>query len=141
MRSIAAILVRPPRSATPEYLPQRLHLDNIQCRPGQSWLCSATSLYDFAQAGHKHAMSERPMVVVTSTDGSNPGLTAGPPAAQAGGILTVDLSAIEANWRALGRRAMPAECAAVVKADGYGLRPRAGRQAARPRRLQELLRR
>ena len=60
------------------------------------------------------------MVVVTSTDGSNPGLTAGPPAAQAGGILTVDLSAIEANWRALGRRAMPAECAAVVKADGYG---------------------
>ena len=34
-------------------------------------------------------------------------VTAGPPAAEAGGILTVDLSAIEANWRALGRRAMP----------------------------------
>ena len=47
-------------------------------------------------------------------------VTAGPPAAEAGGILTVDLAAIEANWRALGRRAMPAECAAVVKADGYG---------------------
>ena len=47
-------------------------------------------------------------------------VTAGPPAAQAGGILTVDLAAIEANWRALGRRAMPAECAAVVKADAYG---------------------
>lgn len=46
--------------------------------------------------------------------------TAGPPAAEAGGILTVDLSAIEANWRALGRRATPSECAAVVKADGYG---------------------
>jgi alanine racemase len=46
--------------------------------------------------------------------------TAGPPAAQAGGILTVDLAAIEANWRALGRRVMPAECAAVIKADGYG---------------------
>ncbi|HEY1309950.1 MAG TPA: alanine racemase [Pseudolabrys sp.] len=44
----------------------------------------------------------------------------GPPAAEAGGILTVDLSAIEANWRALGRRAMPTECAAVIKADGYG---------------------
>src|SRR5580693_3626272 len=44
----------------------------------------------------------------------------GPPAAEAGGILTVDLSAIEANWRALGRRAMPSECAAVIKADGYG---------------------
>ena len=48
-------------------------------------------------------------------------VTAGPPAAEAGGILTIDLAAIEANWRALGRRAMPAECAAVVKADGYGL--------------------
>ena len=47
--------------------------------------------------------------------------TAGPPAAEAGGILTIDLAAIEANWRALGRRAMPSECAAVVKADGYGL--------------------
>ena len=44
----------------------------------------------------------------------------GPPAIEAGGILTVDLGAIEANWRALGRRAMPSECAAVIKADGYG---------------------
>jgi alanine racemase len=45
---------------------------------------------------------------------------AGPPETEAGGILTIDLSAIEANWRALGRRAMPSECAAVIKADGYG---------------------
>jgi alanine racemase len=47
-------------------------------------------------------------------------VTAGPPVAEAGGILTVDLAAIEANWRALGHRTMPAECAAVIKADGYG---------------------
>jgi len=47
-------------------------------------------------------------------------VTSGPPATEAGGILTVDLSAIEANWRALGRRAMPSECAGVIKADGYG---------------------
>ena len=46
--------------------------------------------------------------------------TAGPPAAQAGGILTVDLDAVVANWRALSRRATPSECAGVVKADGYG---------------------
>ena len=46
--------------------------------------------------------------------------TAGPPAAEAGGALSIDLSAIEANWRALGRRALPSECAAVIKADGYG---------------------
>lgn len=46
--------------------------------------------------------------------------TSGPPAAEAGGTLTIDLAAIEANWRTLGRRATPAECAAVIKADGYG---------------------
>jgi alanine racemase len=40
--------------------------------------------------------------------------------AEAGGILTVDLGAVEANWRELARRATPAECAAVIKADGYG---------------------
>jgi alanine racemase len=51
---------------------------------------------------------------------AEPTVTAGPPAAQAGGILTVDLSALEANWRALSRRATPSECAAVIKADGYG---------------------
>ena len=44
----------------------------------------------------------------------------GPPAAEAGGLLTIDLAAIEANWKALARRAMPAECAAVIKADAYG---------------------
>jgi alanine racemase len=46
--------------------------------------------------------------------------TTGAPADEAGGILTVDLGALEANWRALLRRATPAECAAVIKADGYG---------------------
>lgn len=47
--------------------------------------------------------------------------TSGPPAAEAGGVLTIDLAAIAANWRALSERAAPAECGAVVKADGYGL--------------------
>ncbi|MDO9413765.1 MAG: alanine racemase [Pseudolabrys sp.] len=46
--------------------------------------------------------------------------TSGPPASEAGGILTVDLSALVANWLALSRRAMPSECAAVVKANAYG---------------------
>ena len=35
--------------------------------------------------------------------------------------LTIDLDAIAANWRLLRSRAEPAECAAVVKADAYGL--------------------
>lgn len=47
-------------------------------------------------------------------------LGAAPSAAEAGGILTVNLAAIETNWRELGRRALPSECAAVIKADGYG---------------------
>jgi alanine racemase len=49
-----------------------------------------------------------------------PVTTAGPPAAEAGGILTIDLAALEATWRMLGRRATPAECGAVIKADAYG---------------------
>ncbi len=36
-------------------------------------------------------------------------------------ILTVDLDALTDNWRQLSRRARAAECAAVVKADAYGL--------------------
>src|SRR6478609_8042448 len=36
------------------------------------------------------------------------------------GVLTVDLDAIVANWRKLEKTAVPAECAAVVKADAYG---------------------
>lgn len=47
-----------------------------------------------------------------------------PPAAadpnEAGGILTVDLGAIAANWNALAGMTVPVECAAVVKGDGYG---------------------
>ena len=35
-------------------------------------------------------------------------------------LLTIDLGAIAANWLELGRRAMPSECAAVIKANGYG---------------------
>lgn len=39
----------------------------------------------------------------------------------AGGILTVDLAALTANWRDCAARAKPAECSAVVKADAYGI--------------------
>jgi alanine racemase len=38
-----------------------------------------------------------------------------------GGVLEIDLDAIIANWRLLSARAAPAACAAVVKADAYGL--------------------
>jgi alanine racemase len=45
---------------------------------------------------------------------------AGPTEAEAGGILTIDLSAIEANWKKLAGMTLPVECAAVVKGDAYG---------------------
>jgi alanine racemase len=41
--------------------------------------------------------------------------------ASATGVIIVDLGQIRANWRALAQRVAPAECAAVVKADAYGL--------------------
>lgn len=43
------------------------------------------------------------------------------PAAFAGAVLSIDLDAICANYRLLRDKLGPAECAAVVKADAYGL--------------------
>lgn len=40
---------------------------------------------------------------------------------EAPSILTIDLSALAENWRTLSRRCGRTECAAVVKADAYGL--------------------
>ena len=42
-------------------------------------------------------------------------------AESAGGVLEIDLAGIVANWRLLSERVAPAGCAAVVKADAYGL--------------------
>jgi alanine racemase len=44
-----------------------------------------------------------------------------PVPAEAGAVLTVDLAAVRANHRLLRGLCGPAECAAVVKADAYGL--------------------
>ena len=41
--------------------------------------------------------------------------------AAAPAILTIDVAALVDNWRLLTRRAAPGDCAAVVKANGYGL--------------------
>jgi alanine racemase len=40
--------------------------------------------------------------------------------AEAGGVLTIDLAAIAANWKRLYGMTVPVESAAVVKADAYG---------------------
>ena len=44
-----------------------------------------------------------------------------PAAPETGGTLTIDLAAIEANWRTLAHHLLTVECAAVVKANAYGL--------------------
>jgi alanine racemase len=43
-----------------------------------------------------------------------------PGEAEAGAVLTIDLAAIAANWKRLYGMTVPVECAAVLKADGYG---------------------
>lgn len=48
-------------------------------------------------------------------------MTASTPAEWASAILTVDLEAVVANWRQLDDMTRSATCAAVVKADAYGL--------------------
>ena len=40
---------------------------------------------------------------------------------RATGAIVTDVARLRANWRALAGRVAPAECAAVVKADAYGL--------------------
>src|SRR5437763_9572486 len=59
-------------------------------------------------------------MAMTKRQSGQPIETSGPPEREAGGILSIDLSALAANWRELRARAAEAECAAVVKADGYG---------------------
>jgi alanine racemase len=56
-----------------------------------------------------------------SFDHRKESVPAGPPARATGGILTIDRDALAANWRLLRDRAQGAECAAVIKADGYGI--------------------
>jgi alanine racemase len=83
-------------------------------------LPNAQTLYARQKGRHNQAMPPRRSKPLTSLQAEPPPLTSGPPADEACGIVTIDLAAIAANYRALARRVLPAECAAVVKADGYG---------------------
>jgi alanine racemase len=66
-------------------------------------------------------MARQPTVQQAPAPPSEPVTTTGGPAAvEAGGILTIDLAAIHANYRALAGRVLPGDCAAVVKGDAYG---------------------
>ena len=59
---------------------------------------------------------------------------------ETGGTLIIDLNAIEENFRALTRLLPASECAAVVKADAYGLglEPGTAKLATLPARIATL---
>ena len=48
-------------------------------------------------------------------------MTGGAASSRPPGRLTIDLGALADNWRRLAERAAPGRCAAVVKADAYGI--------------------
>ena len=61
-------------------------------------------------------MARQPTVQQAPAPPSEPVTTTGGPSAhEAGGVLTIDLSALYANYRMIAGRVLPGECAAVVK--------------------------
>ena len=50
-------------------------------------------------------------------------------AARAGGVLSIDLEALQQNYLTLKRQVAPAECGASVKADAYGIGMKPAAQA------------
>ena len=66
------------------------------------------------------AVLERSEQTAAHVQGESGVTVAGPQELETGGVLTIDLSALESNWRSLASRVSPSDCAAVVKADAYG---------------------
>jgi len=83
-----------------------------------------------ARAFHRGSVQSRPRFTTASTPVITPTMALAetlpepinpPLVPETGGTLKIDLAAIEANWRTLSRQVRTAECAAVVKANAYGL--------------------
>jgi alanine racemase len=64
---------------------------------------------------------ERRRCATIDDDANEPRLTEAAALDRAPGRLTIDLGALADNWRNLARRAAPGRCAAVVKANAYGI--------------------
>jgi alanine racemase len=77
-----------------------------------TWSASALAKPDGSDAARAGAVLELPERLAVET--------AGPPVLETGGLLTIDLAAIVRNWKGLANRVVPADCAAVLKADAYG---------------------
>jgi alanine racemase len=63
----------------------------------------------------------RPLTIADGGDGESPRVTDVMAPVTAPGRLTIDLITLADNWRTLARRAAPGRCAAVVKANAYGI--------------------
>ena len=97
------------RSRPDDHLPERI--DRLMRRTAGRALAPRPAITRPWHANPSQSRPRRPEPVTT---------TGGPPEAEAGGILTIDLGAIFDNYRALAVKVMPTECAAVVKGDAYG---------------------
>ena len=86
-------------------------------RTGAGYPCGVNCL-----PTHDSSMqSNRTIFRTPCGDGEAPFVTQSLPPESAPGRLTIDLSALADNWRKLADRAAPGRCAAVVKANAYGI--------------------
>src|SRR3954447_14630718 len=87
--------------------------------PGGSFTPPARPSIYGAMARQPQSQSQAP-TQPQSTASPPEAATGGPALHESGGILTIDLGAIVANYKMLHARVTPGECAAVVKGDAYG---------------------
>ncbi len=86
-------------------IPQSRYTSNVQRKAAQRFTRAATAV--ITRPWHSPNQCQE-----TATPLTDP---------ETGGTLTIDLDAIEANWRTLARKLLTVECGAVVKANAYGL--------------------
>jgi alanine racemase len=109
-RAIGSVTARPPQAPAAPIKPS--HVPAAPAKPQHEPPSPKPSRDRPTAAGPPASVPEAP----------KPGQidASGPPALETSGILTIDLAAIVKNWKAMANRVVPADCAAVIKADGYG---------------------
>jgi alanine racemase len=79
------------------------------------------SLYRRGDDGHKASVTTRAKMARVKMARAKRSSASAPTAPETDGALAIDLAAIVANWQALAHKLLSVECAAVVKANAYGL--------------------
>src|SRR4051812_23655590 len=80
---------------------------------------SAPSASSSTASTQSSAISTRAIPAEAAATTSDPASEGAP--ARAGAVLTIDLGGVVANWQSLRAMTGSTDCAAVVKADAYGL--------------------